>query len=110
MATPLLNQASVMLCSHGASAATVPSQARVLVMNTPALTVADQTTIAGCPFTPGSNPLPCLTVRWTAPATRVLIGGVPALLQSSVGLGLNPSQAPQGPLNKVAVQPRVKAV
>ncbi len=109
-ATSILDFKAMMLCSHGAKVVQPPTQARVRLMGTFALTVADQATIAGCPFTTGGNPSPCVTVKWTVPSTRVRIEGKPVLVELSVGLGQNPAQAPQGPLTKSGVQFRVKAM
>ena len=55
----------------------------------------------------GSTPHPCVRIQWLTPATRVMVMGQPAILQSSTGLGLAPDQAPQGPPTIVATQPRV---
>ena len=107
----ILNSTSVMTCPHAGQASHVPSQQRVLVQGAPALVLSDQGMIAGCPFTiPGPKPSPCTTLRWTVGATRVLAGGQPVLLQSSVGLCNSPEQAPQGPPIISVVQPRVQGM
>ena len=57
-----------------------------------------RTSSPGCAFTvPPSKPQPCLKVQWLVPAARVLVGGQPAILQSSSGLCLSAEQIPQGP-------------
>ena len=111
MPGPVLDVTSVMTCPHGGKVTNVPSQPRVLVNGQPALVLPDVGTVAGCAFTlPGGKPSPCVTVQWTAPATRVLASGQPVLVQSSVGLCKSPEQAPQGPAIISTVQPRVTAM
>lgn len=89
----------------------VGSGARVLLLTQPAVTIADIHPIAGCPFqipTPGGpKPSPCLTGSQFVPATRVFIMGVPAVLNTSIGMGKSPEQAPQGPASFTAVQMKV---
>jgi hypothetical protein len=95
-------------CPHGGQVAVIPSAPRVFVSGQPVATMADTYLIAGCPFVlPGGAPSPCLTVRWLVPAARVLVGGVPAIVQTSSGLCLSPAQAPQGPPIIGATQLRV---
>lgn len=85
-------------CAHGAGQIQVISaNTRVLVAKQAVATAADMATIAGCPFMAGTKPQPCVTVRWVAPATRVLVGGQPALLQNGVALCQSAEQIPQGP-------------
>jgi len=97
------------LCPHGGQVQVISSNTRVLVNGMPVATVADQCLVAGCAFTVGPKPQPCVRVQWLVPAARVLINGQPALLQTSTGLCLSPEQIPQGPPNIVATQPRVSA-
>jgi hypothetical protein len=66
-------------------------------------TAADTFTVAGCPFTV-PPPVPCVNVQWVVPASRVLVGGVPAILQSSQGICV-----PNGvPATVVVTQVRVQ--
>jgi hypothetical protein len=106
MPGPLLHVGATVLCSHGGPASFVTSNARVLVGGAPVATLADQTLVAGCAFSPG-QPHPCVRVQWLTPAARVLVNGQPALLQTSTGLCLAADQAPQGAPLPVTVQPRV---
>ena len=97
-------------CAHGAPASTVTANTRVMVSGMPVATVSDTTTVAGCPFlTPEPKPQPCVHVQWLAPATRVLVNGQPALLQTSSGLCLSAEQVPQGPPVITSTQTRVTA-
>ncbi len=110
MPGPVLDPTSVMTCPHGGKVSNVATQPRVFVMGKPVLVLADVGTVAACAFTlPGGKPSPCVTVQWTAPATRVRANGQPVLIQSSVGLCKSPEQAPQGPAVITATQPRVIA-
>lgn len=110
----LLHVGAVVQCTHMAPATTSPTQTRVFVRGLPVATTANLYAVAGCPFTlPGPKPSPCVRVQWTMPAARVLVGGVPALLQTPPGTGpgaglcLSPEQAPQGPPNVTAIQTNV---
>ena len=95
MAVPVLDLSCTIMCPHGGQAAAIPGNTRVTLGGAPALLVTDTFIVAGCPFNVGGGPSPCLTIQWTAPATRVTVGS-PVLLQSSVGLCLNAAGAPQG--------------
>jgi len=107
----LLDTTSVLQCAHGMKIEHPPAQVRVKMNGAPVLTVADVGTIVGCPFTiPTGKPSPCVTTQWLQGATRVRIGNMPALLQTSVGVCKSPEQAPQGPPIVTGTQPRVKGV
>lgn len=101
------------MCPHGASVTTVSSNTRVMVSGLPVATLADTSTIAGCPFQipvgAGTKPQPCVRVQWLVPATRVMVNGQPALLQTSAGLCLSAEQIPQGPPTITVNQTRVIA-
>jgi hypothetical protein len=106
---PALTAASVVTCPHAGQVTHMPSQSRVLIAGSPALVQADQGSVVGCAFTiPPTKPSPCTTVRWTVGAVRVMVGGVPLLLATSVGLANSPEQAPQGPPIVSTTQPRVQ--
>lgn len=98
-------------CSHGGQLQAVGSGARVLLSGQPAVVAIDIHPVAGCPFQipvpGGTKPSPCLTAAQFVPATRVFILGQPAVLNTSLGIGKSPEQAPQGPASFVATQPRV---
>jgi hypothetical protein len=105
----LLHVGAVALCPHGGPVNTVSTNARVLVSGMPVATMADQYLIAGCAFNVSGAPSPCVRVQWLVPAVRVLVNGVPPILNTSPGLCLNPAQAPQGPVVVTTTQPRVVA-
>lgn len=107
MPGPLIQTGATITCPHGGQVSNVPTNTRVLAGGMPLATSADTFLVAGCAFTVGPNPSPCLTVQWIAPAVRVTLSGTPALIQTSVGLCQNPAQVPQGPPVVAATQPRV---
>lgn len=100
----LLHVNAKVLCMHGGQAqATVPNP-RVKVSGQPTVQQPNPWMIAGCPFTTGGNPMPCVTAQWTKGATRLLSGGMPLLLQDSQAVCV-----PNGTgVNIVATQIRVK--
>ena len=103
----LLHLGATVMCPHGGQAQPGSSAARVKLSGQPAVTVAHVMTVTGCPFTTGSNPMPCTQLQWTSPATRVRIEGSPALLSSSSGIAIGPS-GPQGSPQVVMQQARVR--
>jgi hypothetical protein len=95
------------ICPHGGQVSVVPTNARVLAGGQPVAVLADQFPIAGCAFTvPPGKPQPCVKVQWLVTAVRVLIGGQPAILQSSSGLCQSAEQIPQGPPTVIVTQVR----
>ena len=109
MPGPLYHVGATGLCPHGGSVTTISSNARVMVSGQPVATFADTSTVAGCPFQipPVPKPQPCVLVKWITPATRVLVNGQPALLQTSTGLCQSAEQIPQGPPAITVNQTRV---
>ena len=108
MPGPLYHLGATAICPHGGQVQVISTNARVLVGGQPVATMGDQYLVAGCAFTvPGPKPQPCIKVQWLVPATRVMVNGQPAILQTSTGLCLSAEQIPQGPPTVVATQPRV---
>jgi len=107
MPGPLVHVGAVGMCPHAGPINIISSNARVLVNGMPVATATDQFIVAGCVFTIGPKPQPCVLARWLVPAARVLISAVPAVLQTSTGLCFSAEQAPQGPPTIVSTQPRV---
>lgn len=103
----LLHVGATATCPHAGPLNVVPGSPRVLVSGMPVATMADQFLITGCPFNVSGAPSPCVRTQWVVPAGRVLVNGVPAILNTSVGLCQNPAMAPQGPPVVVATQTRV---
>jgi hypothetical protein len=103
----LLHVGALVQCSHAAPVSAISSNTRVLVNGLPVVTISDTFLVAGCPFIVALVPQPCVRVQWLVPASRVLVNGQPALLQTSTGLCLGPTQAPQGAPIVSVVQTRV---
>lgn len=105
----LLHVGATAMCPHGGQVSIISSNTRVMVSNQPVATMGDTYMVAGCAFTvPGPKPQPCVTVQWLVPATRVMVNGQPAILQSSTGLCMSAEQIPQGPPSVVMTQMRAR--
>lgn len=97
MTAPLLTTNATITCPHGGQGTIVPSQTAVTA-GAEVCTEADTVVIAGCPFTVGPNPSPCLSVSWTTTSTACTAGGAALLTTNSVGMCMNGANAPQGPV------------
>src|SRR5262249_60885500 len=97
-------------CPHPAQVTLAAGQGGVRAAGEPVATVSDVGTVAGCPFTVGTKPQPCVTVEWKVGAGRVRIGGQAALLEDSTGLCEIAGRAPQVPPNAPKVQITQKRV
>jgi hypothetical protein len=105
----LLAVNSTLMCPHSGQISIVTTNNRVLLGGQPAVVQPDIFTVAGCPFTlPSSTPHPCVLAKWVVVATRVKIGGNPAILKDSVAICQAADQAPQGPPNVLVTQMRVE--
>jgi hypothetical protein len=109
MGAMMLQAGCTMKCPHGGTVQAIPSQSKVLLNGAPVLLVSDLAMVAGCAFTVGPKPQPCLTVQWSAPATRVTINGTAPLLQTSIGLCKSAEGIPQGMVLIVSTQPKASA-
>jgi hypothetical protein len=103
----LFHASATAVCPHGGQVTTISANTRVLVGGLPVATASDQFMVAGCAFAVGPKPQPCLTVRWLVPATRVLVNGHRAVIQSGPGICQSAEQIPQGPPVVTATQTRV---
>ena len=107
----LLHVGATLLCPHGGMVQIIPSSARVRVGGQPVATLGDTYTVSGCVFVvPPNKPQPCVRVQWLVGAIRVRVGGQPVLLQSSTGLCLSAEGIPNGPVNVVQAQSRVRGL
>jgi hypothetical protein len=104
----LVHVNALIQCPHVAPGQVTTTNTRVKVSGQFVALQNDQVAITGCPFTTGSNPSPCVLVKWLVPATRVKVMGQPVLLKDSKGLCQNPAQAPQGAPQIKVTQPRAK--
>jgi hypothetical protein len=102
MPGPIVHLGATVLCAHAGQAVPVAVNPRVLVGGMPVATLSSPYVVAGCALSASGSP-PCVTAQWITGATRVLVTGVPVLL--------NPGQsvcAPTGtPLMVVVTQTRV---
>jgi hypothetical protein len=105
----LLTTASTMMCPHGGTVTAVPGQSQTTA-SSPVLRMSDTCTIAGCAFVIGTVPSPCVTVQWVQGCAKVQAGGDFALNESSVGLCLAATQAPQGAVLIQNTQPLVEGL
>jgi hypothetical protein len=96
VAAGILDLGSTIQCPHGGQATVTPGNPRVAVGGNLALLATDVMTIAGCTFTVGPSPVPCVTIQWSAPALAASVSKTPVLLETSVGVCLNAASAPQG--------------
>lgn len=112
----LLHYGAMMMCAHPPGLVTVPApvQQRVLVGPQPVLTSADMFLVAGCGFpavTPGAPP--CTSVTWLQTSTRVLVNGLPVLLQptpTGVAPAIGVGTPPPNPPMVLAMQFRVQGM
>lgn len=91
----LSTRASIM-CPHGGTVSMTPTAVRVTVDGDPPLRLGDVGTIAGCPFTVGTTPSPCVRTEWMMPANRVTVEGAQVLIHTSVCLCISGASVPQG--------------
>lgn len=110
MSGQIVTTGATLLCAHSAPVSIVSSNTRVMLGGQPAATASDTFSIAGCAFTVGPKPQPCVEIQWLAPAQRVLVGGKPLVLDSSSGVCLSAEKVTQGPPTVVATQLRVKGI
>ena len=106
MGSPIFHVGAQAMCPHGGQVGTTPGSPRVTVGGQPVATMADTYLVAGCAFMVASKPQPCVKVQWLVPATRVMVGGQPVILQSSSGLCQSAEQIPAGPPSVVMTQLR----
>jgi hypothetical protein len=87
---PLLNANATIMCSHGGMFKIIPSNVNILVGGAPVLTVADvNSAVPGgtpCPFATAAGPAPCISLASVTGgmATKVMVKGQPALMQSTM--------------------------
>jgi len=104
---------SSLTCPHGGSVQFISSNTKVMAGGIPITLVSDTATISGCSFQIpvglGTIPSPCIYVQWIVPDTRVRVGGTFTLSQSSTGLCIGATGAPQGPVMVNSTQSKVSS-
>ena len=108
MAGETLVTNATLQCPHGGTVQIISSNTRVKANSTPIATSGDTFVVAGCTFQVSGAPSPCVSVKWIVTDTRVKVGPQ-TLSTGSQGLCLNAAQAPQGPVNIVKTQTKVKS-
>jgi hypothetical protein len=91
-----LTTSSILQCPHGGMVNVISTNTRTQAGSTYMLRSSDTFTIAGCPFSIGSSPHPCVQVQWVQPAARSQAIGDFTLTEESVGLCSAADQAVQG--------------
>ena len=105
MGTPLLTINATIMCGHGGKASVVPTNTRVKAGGNPVAVLPDSILVSGCPFTvPPGVPMPCVPGKFMVPATRIKVGGVPAVLVNTKAL--NTGMGPPVPMTIIAAQTR----
>jgi hypothetical protein len=79
----LLHVGAKVACAHGGQAQPTTPNPRVMINGLQTVTMAAPYKITGCPFTTGTNPMPCVTAQWVTASTRIFSNGQPLLLFDS---------------------------
>jgi hypothetical protein len=101
MGAPLITSQTTVMCGHAGSATHVPTQLRVRAGGSPVAVATNQHMVAGCALSSVPS-TPCTALTWTTPAMRVRVGGIPALVQSSVPMGIGPGIVTVGQVRVMA--------
>lgn len=109
MPGPMLHAGATATCPHGGTMNIVVASPRIMLGGMPAAVLSDSALIAGCAFTAGTKPQPCVSTRWLVAAARVTSNGVPLLISTAVGLCQSAEQLPGGPPIVSGFQTRVVA-
>jgi hypothetical protein len=99
-----------MMCPHGGTVTAITSNSKVKAAGDFILRSSDTFTIAGCAFTIGPSPHPCVQVQWVQTDTRSQVSSDFTLSETSVGLCVAPDQAVQGTVLVNFTQPRVTGI
>jgi hypothetical protein len=91
-----LTAASALQCPHGGTVTVSTRNTRVKAAGSFVARSTDAFSIAGCTFTLGTTPHPCVRVRWDVHAEHHRAHGDPSLTQDSVGYCLAADGAMQG--------------
>jgi hypothetical protein len=106
MASHFLTTTSVLQCPHGGTVTGSTSNTRVKVAGDPIVRSTDTFTIAGCPYTLGTVPHPCVRVQWDVHAEHHKSQGDPSLTLDSVGFCLAADGGTQGTVVIASTQAR----
>ena len=90
-------------------AAGVPATTKISPNTRVSATTGTLGTVADVLQFPGVAPPFTVIGNWVSPNTRVLVGGLPSISQSAVGVCFSAVPAPTGPMRVVVTDPRVSA-
>jgi hypothetical protein len=96
LASDFLTTTSVLSCPHGGAVTSSTSNTRVKADGNPVVRSTDTFTIAGCSYTLGTTPHPCVRVKWDVHAERHKSQGDPSLTLDSLGFCLAADDGMQG--------------
>ena len=96
MASHLLTVTSALQCPHGGAVTTSTRNTRVKAAGNFVSRSTDTFSIAGCSYTLGNTPHPCVRVQWDVHAEHHRSHGDPSLTEDSVGYCLAADGAMQG--------------
>lgn len=103
-----MDASAVIGCPHGgrgAPASTPSGGPRIA--GAAVATAAHTYVVTGCPHTVDGVPSPCVSVRWTAVDSGVMVDGAPVLLDTSAAQCFSAALVPQGPPLVQAAQRKV---
>jgi uncharacterized Zn-binding protein involved in type VI secretion len=110
MTDPVVTAATMLSCPHGVPGQVSATAPKVTIEGSTVAVLGDMATVSGCPFTlPNGKPQPCVTARFMGPATRVMAGGLPVILQFSGDMFQSAEQVPNGPVTWTLPQLKVTA-
>lgn len=92
----LLTTASMLMCPHGGTVQIISANTQVMAGGEFVARSSDTFIIAGCTFNISGTPNPCVQVQWVQTVEQSQTLGDFNLNESSVGLCLAATQAPQG--------------
>jgi hypothetical protein len=109
MGDPVLTTSASITCPHGGQGQIASPSQSAATAGSAICTEDDEVKIAGCSFTIGPNPSPCMSVEWKTASGAGTAGGTAILTSSSLGLCMSAANAPQGPVTLSPAQTSVKS-
>jgi hypothetical protein len=92
----LLTTTSVLMCPHGGTVTVTTQNSQVMTAGSPLVRASDTYVITGCSLASLPTPSPCVQIKWVQPDGKSQVGDDFTLSESSVGLCLSGTMAPQG--------------
>ena len=108
MGASIVQKSAMCVCDHQGTAQPMVTSPRVKVGGEPIVLAPATYTVAGCPFSNVTGPIPCVTILFPQGAVRVKSMGQPVLLATATGIAAGPLPV-QGSGALRAVQTRVQA-